>query len=98
MPAAPFAALEARVNAAVFARLANVVVVIGGVQQAAIFDNGYVEPFGVAGRAARLHVPSSAAANVQQGAAVVIGSTQYVVASIEPDGTGVTTLGLERAA
>lgn len=71
---------------------------VGGQSVRGIFDSGYVEPFGIAGRAARLHVPSSAVANVQQGAAVVISGTQYVVASIEPDGTGVTTLGLERAA
>lgn len=41
MPAAPFAALEARLNASVFARLANVVAQIEAVQVAGIFSNGY---------------------------------------------------------
>lgn len=64
-----------------------------------IFDNGYqsalsglVESTGPVCQAMSADVTS-----VVQGTSISIGGTAYLVAGVQPDGTGVTTLTLERA-
>lgn len=99
MPA--FAAAQARLNAAVFARLSNVAAVVNGVGMDAIFDNGSqdgeVALAGMAGTQPVLRVPTASLSPDPVGQAVVVNSTNYVVAAHQPDGTGLSVLLLERA-
>jgi hypothetical protein len=61
-----------------------------------IFDNAYGESFGlVASSSPVFRLPSSIA--VTTGQTLVIAATTYTVAGIEPDGTGLTVLRLEKA-
>lgn len=73
-------------------------VTIGDDSVRAIFDNGYADAFdALALRGPRLTLPTAAAPAATAGTAVVVAGTAYRVASVQPDGTGVTTLLLERA-
>ena len=68
--------------------------VIGGVTVPGIFDKTYLESMGiVAGSNPVLLVPASVSA--AEGTAVSVNGTSYTVASVEPDGTGLTILQLE---
>lgn len=100
--ASPFAALEARLNAAVFARLSNTQAVVNGVTVGGIFDSastlGDVGLMGMASTQPQLTVPTSALSSDPVGQTAVIGGVSYLVAAHEPDGTGVSVLRLERAA
>jgi len=60
-----------------------------------IFDNGYVEAYGLASRNPQAMLPSADVGSAVQGSTLVIGSATYRVTSVQPDGTGVTTLTLE---
>lgn len=94
---APFAALEARVNAAVFARLANADATLNGVAVVGIFDNGYDEQaiaMGISGTAPLYTLASSAVPSGVIGMSLVIGATTYKVVESMPDGTGITRLQL----
>lgn len=99
---APFAALETRLNAAVFARLANASATLAGVAVAAIFDNGYalgsVGALGMASSAPTLTLATASVPADPVGLAAVVGGVSYLVAAHEPDGTGVSRLLLESAA
>lgn len=74
-------------------------VTVGGISVNAIFDNDYipvdlgngvqVESVGPAILCATADV-----SGVAQGAAVVVNGTNYTVAEVQPDGTGLTTLRL----
>lgn len=95
--AAPFAALETRVNAAVFKRLANSDATLAGVAVSGIFRNPYQMDEitgGVAGSAPEFDLLSSSVPASVVGASLVIGATTYKVVETMPDGTGVTTLRL----
>jgi hypothetical protein len=94
---APFAALEARVNAAVFAKLANATADFGGgVVVAGVFDSAYADAFGLVGGAVPVFQCAAAAVSaVAVGAAVTINAVSYTVAEIEPDGAGMTRLRLK---
>lgn len=71
---------------------------VGGLAVVGIFDNGYAQAFdAVALSGPRLTLPTAAAPAATAGTAVVVAGTTYRVASVQPDGTGVTTLLLERA-
>lgn len=100
MPAT-FAALEARVNNAVFSRLANVDATVNGVAMSGIFDNGFalaqIASAGMAATQPTLVVPTSSLSADPVGQAVTVGAASYLVGAHEPDGTGVSTLLLERA-
>ncbi len=72
-------------------------VTVKGVSVQAVFDNGYAAELGMDGLGPRLTLATADAATVAQGDAVVVGSTSYTVASVEPDGTGVTVLRLQEA-
>lgn len=69
---------------------------LGGTAVSGIFDNGYAEAFGMDGSAPSLTLKSSAAAAAAHGTAVVVDGVNYTVQGIEPDGTGVTKLILEK--
>lgn len=94
---APFAALEARVNGAVFRRLSNADGVLSGVPVQGIFHNEYlledvgggVASSGPAFELASGDVPANVA-----GASLVVNAVTYKVVEPMPDGTGVTVLRL----
>ena len=95
---APFAALEARVNADVIKHLANAVADFGyGVTVDGIFDNAYLDALGFSGATPVFNCISSAVSGVAQGDAVAIGGINYTVIRIEPDGIGMTRLVLQEA-
>jgi hypothetical protein len=60
-----------------------------------IFDNAYVESFGLATRQPRFALSTAEAGAVQQGGVLVIGTATYRVTAVQPDGTGMTELALE---
>lgn len=75
--------------------------VINGVSIIGIYDNEYVETdldgnVGVSSSTPVLQIKSTDAASVVVGHIVVIGVETYIVRVIMPDGTGMTTLVLER--
>lgn len=94
---APFAALEARVNAAVFAKLANATADFGsGVLVDGIFREQYAESFGILPNdSPTFEAGSASLAGILVGAALSINGTAYAVASKQPDGTGKTLLALK---
>ena len=98
---APFEALQARLNRAVFARLASADATLNGVAVSAIFDNAYtaqtVGAYGMASAQPTLTLQSAAAGAAPQGLTAVVGGVSYQVTHHEPDGTGLTRLYLERA-
>lgn len=94
----PFAALQADVNAAVVAHLANATADFGGgVVVDGLFSNAYIDAFGMAGSRPQIDVLTSALTGIAAGAALSVGGVAYTVAEIHPDGTGMTRLLLERA-
>jgi hypothetical protein len=99
MPA-PFAALQTRINAAVFRRLANALATINGAQTDVIFDNGYalgnVGAIGMASTEPTITLPTASVPASPKGKPVVVGGVSYIIATHEPDGAGVSVLGLER--
>lgn len=69
---------------------------IAGVAQVGIFDKAFMESMGiVSGNHPVLLIQDTALGSAAEGSAVVIRSTTYSIAAIEPDGTGMTTLRLE---
>lgn len=82
-------------NAAPFFADFGIEATLQGVVVRGIFDDAYGESFSgmVSGSGPMLRLPSSVA--VARGNTVVIGTQSYTVRSIEPDGTGITTLRLE---
>ena len=95
--AAAFAALESRLNQAVFARIANAVATLPGWEEVdVVFDkagirvlDGLVESSGP-----QCSAPSAAVCSLSYGDTLIIDGTTYSVTGIEPDGTGITTLQL----
>lgn len=74
----------------------GVAATVGGVSVTGIFDKAYIEALGyVNANNPVLLVLSSVSAS--EGTAVTVNATSYTVASIEPDGTGLTLLQLEAA-
>jgi hypothetical protein len=70
---------------------------IGGVAVSAIFSNRADDSLLAAGTQPVLTVESSAVAATARGTAVVVNGTNYTVAKIEPDGTGISRVILEKA-
>ncbi|MDP3651052.1 MAG: hypothetical protein Q8R67_05145 [Rhodoferax sp.] len=100
MASAPFAALESRVNNAVFARLSNAVATVNGVTASAIFDNGYsagnLGGMAMASTQPTLALETADVPASPVGLSAVVGGVSYTIAEHQPDGTGVSTLFLER--
>lgn len=101
--ATPFAALESRCTAAVFKRLANAVgtFTASGAVVDGIFDaagtTAMVGDIGMASVAPVFTLPSASVPTSPVGASMTINSVSYVVVQHLPDGTGVSTLVLERS-
>ena len=70
---------------------------LDGAAVSGIFDNAYAEAFDMATRAPMFTLPSASAAAATQASVLVVGGVSYRVTSVQPDGTGVTTLMLERS-
>ena len=99
----PFAALESRVNNAVFARLANALVSVdGGQTVGGIFDDAYalatVGAMGMATSAPSVLVAADVVPANAPGLPALVNGTAYVIVGSEPDGVGSTRLVLERSA
>lgn len=63
-----------------------------------IFDNAFAEHFGItAGTSPMLVCKAADVSDVAAGAAVHVNSSDYTVASLEPDGTGMMVLRLVEA-
>lgn len=96
---APFAALEARVNTACMAALANAEATLpSAVVVSGIFDNAAVAggTFDVAPGFIRRFIGLSASLSALTiGQSLTIGGVAYAIAEIEPDGTGLTSLSLK---
>jgi hypothetical protein len=75
-----------------------ITVTIAAVSRAAVFVNAPAEAFGmVAGTQPMLVLPSADVAAVARGDAVVANGTNYTVAKIDNDGTGMARVILEKA-
>lgn len=61
-----------------------------------IYQNGFAEAFGMAGHDARFTLPEAATGTTNQASVLVVRGLTYRVRSVQPDGTGVCTLLLER--
>lgn len=96
---APFAALEARVNAAVIAHCANATADFGaGVTVEGVFQKEYQESLGVAGNKPVITVLEDDLPSLTLGTSTcTINAVSYRVAESHPDGTGNTLLVLEAA-
>lgn len=70
---------------------------VAGTVISVMFDAEYGEALGVSGTSPAIWCKSSDVAAVAVGAAVTVGGGSYTVAGIEPDGTGVTVLRLQRS-
>lgn len=85
-----------------FAPPAGQAVTVGGMVVFAIFDNGYalgsVGPFGMASTQPTLTLATANVPAAPEGQAAVVNGVAYVVATHEPDGTGVSRLLLEMSA
>lgn len=100
--AAPFAILEARSTAAVFRHIPNAqaqaVTRYGeAVSFPVIFDNGYTGLLGdrMASAQPQAQASTEAVADLAQECLIAIKGLDYRVVSIQPDGTGMSTLLLE---
>ncbi len=94
---APFAALEARLNRAVFSHLSNADAVLAGVAVHGMFDNAYaMQDVGgeVFATGPVFTLASSAVPANVAGATLVVGGVSYKVVEPMPDGLGVTMLRL----
>lgn len=96
-----FATALTRLNRAVVSRLStNEVITVGGSVVSAIFDNGNtlgnVGALGMACTQPLLTLVSSDVPTNPVGTAVLVGAVPYLIATHEPDGTGISRLLLER--
>ena len=105
---APFAALETRLNRAVFSRLANADAYLDWTPVSGIFDNtsalGNVGPYGMSTSMPVFTLASDQVPADVVGKPLAIGEdtatttqVRYTVAAHEPDGTGISRLILELA-
>jgi len=105
---APFAALETRLNRAVFSRLANADAYLDWAPVTGIFDNGYalgnVGPYGMASSSPTFTLDSAQVPSDVVGKTLAVGEdtattaqVRYTIAAHQPDGTGISILLLEAA-
>ena len=62
-----------------------------------IFDNAYVDAFGVASLAPVALLRTEDTGSAAYGATLTVAGVDYRVTAVEPDGTGMTRLRLERS-
>lgn len=70
---------------------------LDGAPVTGIFDNAYAESLGMATRIPMFTLPTASAVSATQASVLVVGGVNYRVTSVQPDGTGVTVLMLERS-
>lgn len=70
---------------------------LDGASVAGIFDNAYIDSLGLASRAPMFTLPTASASTATQASVLILDGTSYRVTSVQPDGTGVTMLTLERS-
>ena len=70
--------------------------VLDGSPVSGLLDTGYSEAFGMASHDARFTLAEAVTTATTQASTLVVRSTTYRVRSVQPDGTGVCTLLLER--
>lgn len=95
-----FANTLASADAVIFRHLGDDAAVLDNVQVTGVFRNAYTQSLGgIASKQPMFVVRTVNVPRVRQGSTLrlVADSTNYRVAGVEPDGTGVTTLLLERA-
>lgn len=90
----PFAAHEARINAAVDQHLANATADFGGgVTVDGTFDSDYDDPLGiVAGQRMVFSAGDAVLSSISVGTSVTINNTAYMVAEVQREGSGRTRL------
>ena len=97
--ATSFAALESRVNAACMQALANAEATLpDATVVSGIFDNAALVggQFDIApGYTRRFVAPTAALADLEVGDVLTIATDDFTITAIEPDGTGLTALGLK---
>jgi methionine synthase II (cobalamin-independent) len=76
--------------------LLGIDVIVDGVPARGIFDNDFASAFSglVGGSSPVLHLVSSVP--VARGSAVIVAGVTYTVTGVEPDGTGVTQLRMDK--
>ena len=98
---APFSAIEARINRAMFALLSDTEATLDGAAVTGIFEDGYAHgsagAIGMADTQPVFIVPTASITGEAVGQLLVANSQTYIVGAHEPDGTGVSRLILERA-
>lgn len=92
-----YAAALSALNDAVVTQLGDTTLTWGTLTAAGLLLTDYAENFDIITRQTRFIVQSSALPAIAQGASVTVGATAYTVRNVEPDGTGLIALGLERA-
>lgn len=66
-----------------------------GAEVRGIFDNGFVDAFGVAETEKAFTAATADVSALVYGHTVTIGGTAYTVAEVQPDGTGMTRVRLK---
>ena len=96
-----FAAIETAINAATTGALANATATWGAYTAAGIYAREYSDDLGIGNRQPTFMALASALPGIAQGAIVSIAyqsaTLAHTVRGIEPDGTGMIRLILERA-
>lgn len=93
---APFAALENRLNRAVFSHMSNADALLDGVPLAVLFERDYQRIFdGIASTSPVATAPSDSVASATTSSTMKVAGNTYRVRGIQPDGTGNTVLLLE---
>lgn len=93
---APFAALESRLNRAVFSHMSNADALLDGVPLPVLFEREYQRIFdGIASTSPIASAPSESVASATTASTLVLAGNTYRVRGIRPDGAGVTMLLLE---
>lgn len=99
--AAPFAALETRLNSAVFKRMSNADATLAGAPVVGIFEAGFAigqVGIGMAGTQPTFTLATANVVGEAVGQSLVVSGTTYYVAAHEPDGAGLSRLLLEKTA
>jgi len=93
-----FAAIESSINAACIGALSNADIILpSGGRIIGIFSNGYATSLDTGGSDPSVTVKSSEVTELVYGATLTIDAVAWKVQRIEPDGTGMTVIGLIRA-
>ena len=93
--AAPFAALQTRLNSAQIKHLADKTWLVGGNEVTGIFNNNYVDPFNVETMATMFFCKVADVEYVKHEDIVIDGLKVYMVRGVQPDGNGMVRLILE---